>query len=1355
MTAPRVDPSYLSGLQANTSHIRNMCILAHVDHGKTTLSDSLVGSNGLFSQKLVGKLRYLDSTEEEQQRGITTKSSAISLLYRPEDKTASANTSTTNATESVSSSAEDYLINLVDSPGHIDFSSEVSTASRVCDGALLIVDAIEGVCTQTRAVVFKALRERMTPCLVLNKLDRLAMELQLTPIEAFHHLRRVIENVNALAYGLVLSEIRAQDSSKTVNAGSKIDTQDSRVLQEPTPGANEPETAVGQSKNEDDNPLFQQWSFAPEKGNIIFASAIDCWGFATPRFAKMWAAKLAESAVAAASAAATPENPNPAPANTISAKVLTRYMFENVYYNARANKILKCDSAADASGTSTPPPLFASLVLEPLWTLYRTALGSGTSADDSSSGESSGDVTKAAKMARRALGVTLSEREVNARDPRGTLRTILSRWLPLSEAVLRMVVRCMPDPAAAQRHRLAYLMAAQPPLPAEGCSPLLHAVHMRVSTVRAAIENCSLAGKDDAKDSTSDGEVITVAASAAQADTVIFITKMMSVRLADLSDLDRASVIEQRRASLAAGGVGGGGVLSNTDEAENADVFIALARVFSGTLSRGDSRPLYVLSTRYNPYELPIGTESSASETNIERALSVNDGDVPPGMEGVSRIDTSNLSLYLCLGPAFAPIQTAYAGNIVGILGLEKYVLKTATLSTTWACQPLRAMTFQAQPMLRVALEPQSHTDLNKLEIGLKLLHQFDAVVEIGVDERGQHTMTCLGELHLEHCLKVLIERFARCPIVASEPLVSMCETVLPFSTTTPPSMQEYSCGAGSNAGGAASTTSAQRTLPPPWCDMTGVASSVDGVYVLDTHQHDKAPNAQRLTVQVRCLPLPAAAMRALVDEATQAPTEHGTELLKHIHKTQLQRHGGVSEYGSAAEENETERIALIWNSFSSTLVDSAANPSVSLYTGNAEAAGDLLGPTVASVFLGVEQQKDEGKSRAGKGKSGKGASDRDKPNVPGETTLGDSMTSHLGALSRLLAMGPSAPTQSLSSGSSVSSGGAHGSRSNTNVLVLADSARMRLWYDMVPASGSPSGLSQAVNADYVNGNGSGYSTVTAKHHAHIFQALFRRLNTIFVTAFQVACTAGPLMKEPLTGLCFIIEDIQMSLTAALHSTDTKLEKLAQSLQDDVLLRMAAAAAPQAPSADTTNSVGSVLITPSHHTLFSGSLISQITEALHLAMLSSPLRVVEPIYTFTLQCDQSQLGSVYSVLSRRRGYVVGEDIIDGTSLFILTAHLPVLESFGFAQELLHNSKGEATAPQFQFSHWAVRCKDPFWRPTTADEREDYGEASTLAGVTHANPVRVLIDKTRKRKGLQIEEKIVAFAEKQRTVSKKK
>lgn len=169
------------------------------------------------------------------------------------------------------------------------------------------------------------------------------------------------------------------------------------------------------------------------------------------------------------------------------------------------------------------------------------------------------------------------------------------------------------------------------------------------------------------------------------------------------------------------------------------------------------------------------------------------------------------------------------------------------------------------------------------------------------------------------------------------------------------------------------------------------------------------------------------------------------------------------------------------------------------------------------------------------------------------------------------------------------------------------------------------------------------------------------------------------------------------------------------------------------------------------------------------------MRILEPMYECTLQCDQGQLGNLYSVLSKRRGTVVKDDIIEGTSLFVLTVSIPITESFGLSQvlqcrahrsfmlssflntfflnvkqELLKRTSGSATTPLLVFSHWQLIDFDPFWRPTTEDELEEFGDNASLT-----NPTRMLIDKVRRRKGLPVEEKIIEFAEKQRTLNKKK
>ena len=158
--------------------IRNTSIIAHVDHGKTTLSDSLLAAAGIISTQTAGQKLFLDSWDLEQKRQMTVFASNVSLVHTYQ--------------------GQDYLINLIDTPGHIDFSGAVTRSLRAVDGALVVVDAVEGPMTQTETVLMQALRERVKPILFINKVDRLIKEIKLTPQEIQKRFAKILMRVNNL-----------------------------------------------------------------------------------------------------------------------------------------------------------------------------------------------------------------------------------------------------------------------------------------------------------------------------------------------------------------------------------------------------------------------------------------------------------------------------------------------------------------------------------------------------------------------------------------------------------------------------------------------------------------------------------------------------------------------------------------------------------------------------------------------------------------------------------------------------------------------------------------------------------------------------------------------------------------------------------------------------------------------------------------------------------------------------------------------------------------------------------------------------------------------------------------------------
>jgi len=210
-------------------NIRNISVIAHVDHGKSTLTDSLIAKAGIIAAAKAGDTRYTDTREDEKERGITIKSTGVSLYYEYD-------------LYGTGTSAP-YLINLIDSPGHVDFSSEVTAALRVTDGALVVVDCVEGVCVQTETVLRQAMAEKIRPCLMVNKIDRSILELQQDGESMYQNFVRVVDLAN-----VIISNY--------------------------------------------DMPDMGELLVYPNKGSVAFGSGKECWGFTLTRFAFMYSKKF-------------------------------------------------------------------------------------------------------------------------------------------------------------------------------------------------------------------------------------------------------------------------------------------------------------------------------------------------------------------------------------------------------------------------------------------------------------------------------------------------------------------------------------------------------------------------------------------------------------------------------------------------------------------------------------------------------------------------------------------------------------------------------------------------------------------------------------------------------------------------------------------------------------------------------------------------------------------------------------------------------------------------------------------------------------------------------------------------------
>jgi len=549
------------------ANIRNMSVIAHVDHGKSTLTDSLVSKAGIIAEANAGNARFMDTRKDEQERCITIKATAISLYYElAQDDLAYIKQPT---------DGNAFLINLIDSPGHVDFSSEVTAALRVTDGALVVVDCVSGVCVQTETVLRQAISERIKPVLFMNKLDRALLELQLEQEDLFQTFQRIVENVNVIiaTYG-------------------------------------------------DDEGPMGPISVDPRIGTIGFGSGLHGWAFSLKNFAETYADKF----------------------KIEPAKLMQRFWGDN-FFSATEKKWNKTGGEGYVRG-------FCQFVLDPIYKVFDAIMNFKKEA--------------AEKLIEKLnIKLTVEERE---QEGKPLLKSVMKKWLPAGDTLLQMITIHLPSPVTAHKYRMELLYEGPQDDPAA-----------------LGIKNCD-----------------------PTAPLMMYVSKMVPT-----SDKGR---------------------------------FYAFGRVFSGTIATGQK--VRIMGPNYIP-----GKKDDLYLKSIQRTV-------------------------LMMGRYTEAIDDVPCGNIVGLVGVDQFLVKTGTITTYEDAHNLKVMKFSVSPVVRVAVECKNPADLPKLVEGLKRLSKSDPMVQCIIEESGEHIIAGAGELHLEICLKDLEEDHAGIPITRSDPVVSYREAV-------------------------------------------------------------------------------------------------------------------------------------------------------------------------------------------------------------------------------------------------------------------------------------------------------------------------------------------------------------------------------------------------------------------------------------------------------------------------------------------------------------------------------------------------------------------------------------------------
>jgi small GTP-binding protein len=842
------------------SNIRNMSVIAHVDHGKSTLTDSLVTKAGIISKASAGAARFTDTRKDEQERCITIKSTAVSMYYE-----LSAEDMELLDHAKIPHRGNAFLINLIDSPGHVDFSSEVTAALRVTDGALVVVDCISGVCVQTKTVLQQAIQERITPVLFMNKMDRAFFELSWTKEALYQTFAQIVENVNVIvgtyadedgpmgdiqvkpetgmcgfgsglhgwAFTLKqfatlykkkmgdisieklmarfwgdnflmqkLAPAKITEVSWADQAVKKVEVADGKISMHFLNGLSAEGTieengdihsgSITMPLVSDDKvqaadmaafkkfdldgsgsvsgcelmAVFKAAGFNPTQAQIDdILKSFDKDGSGTVDFNEFSAAKQKMAYQEAF------KKYDLDGSGTISSKELKAVLHASGHHHVtteQANNVIKA-ADVDGSGSVDFKEFYAAVKktgqtrkffyypnkMRIYWDEKKPAKVAIKPAKGQKAPKVAEPLTWQGKPGPKCKSKTIWTKDKQLVDKTEGKRLLAGKepkWVRgFNKYVLEPIFKVFDvtesqlqkfDAGTVERTKFESLMKLL------GISKLDVATKVteeEKAKPRLITDDYELAHKPLFK------KIMQLWLPAG--DTMLQLC-ILHLPSPVVSQKYRAEMLYEGpnddAACCAVKSCDPKGVLmmyiSKMVPYEKGR-FVAFGRVFSGTVAQGQK--VRILGPNY----VPGKTDDLHPSVVVQRTM-------------------------LMMGRANDAMEDIPCGNICGLVGVDKYVIKTGTVTNDVNAHNMKQMKFSVSPVVRVAVKPKDSSQLPKLVEGLKRLAKSDPMVQVLSEESGEHIVAGAGELHLEICMKDLREDHAQIELIVSDPVVTYRETV-------------------------------------------------------------------------------------------------------------------------------------------------------------------------------------------------------------------------------------------------------------------------------------------------------------------------------------------------------------------------------------------------------------------------------------------------------------------------------------------------------------------------------------------------------------------------------------------------